>query len=90
MVINQTSGVGAAQPVQPLRPQAVQPRASTSTAELSDKAEISLQAKLLQKLRALPDARSEKIEAVRKQIEDGTYESEEKIKAAVERILQDL
>lgn len=55
-----------------------------------DRVEISATvARLLEKLRA-GDIRTEKVESIRSQIEAGTYETDDKIDGAIDKLLDDL
>ncbi len=64
----------------------VQPAASRG----GDEVELSSRARLLSKLKDLPDVRQDLVDQVRSEIEAGTYETPEKVDAAVEALLQDL
>jgi negative regulator of flagellin synthesis FlgM len=55
----------------------------------TDKLELSGVSHLLSKLKT-NDIRADKVSAVRAQIEAGTYESEDKLDAATNRLLDDL
>lgn len=91
MNIQHTGGVQGPQPIQPNRP--VTPKTQVEAAartQRTDRAEISEQARLLGKLRDVPPLRQEKIDAIRQQIDDGTYETEDKLQVAIERLLEDL
>jgi negative regulator of flagellin synthesis FlgM len=54
----------------------------------SDRVELSAHARLLDRLLQLPDVRMELVETVRQAIRDGTYETPEKLEAAVDRLLE--
>jgi anti-sigma28 factor (negative regulator of flagellin synthesis) len=55
-----------------------------------DRVEFSRAAQLLGKLHDLPDIREDLVERVRGEIAAGTYETPEKIDAAIESLLTDL
>jgi len=55
-----------------------------------DRVEISDLAYWRAKIDALPAARAEEIAAIRQQIAEGTYETPEKLDAAVDRLLADV
>ena len=55
-----------------------------------DRVELSEHARLLDRLRQLPEVRTELIERFRQEIAAGTYLTPEKIDAAIERLLQDV
>ncbi len=65
-------------------------KAREATQPLGDRVELSRHARLLEQLRSLPDVRSDLVEQVKRSIEDGTYETSEKIDAAIERLIEDL
>jgi negative regulator of flagellin synthesis FlgM len=52
--------------------------------------ELSDHARLLDRIRHLPEGRLDRVEAVRAQIADGSYETDDKLTAAVSRMLEDL
>lgn len=55
-----------------------------------DRVELSEHAHHLEAIRALPDVRSAKVEAIRMAIANGTYEAPEKLQAALEHLLEDV
>lgn len=71
-------------------PYLVTPKLKAATATQNDRVELSDHAMLLDRLRRLPDARSDLVDAVRKAISDGSYETPEKLGVAVDRLLDDL
>ena len=90
MNIQQTGGVGGPQPVQPNRPAAKAYEASAAAKSAPvDQAEISDKARFLDKISRAPEIRTEKVEAARRAIAEGVYDSEEKVRAAVERLLDE-
>ena len=56
----------------------------------SDEVEISDMAQVLESLSTIPDVRQERIDAVREAIANGTYETDEKLNAALERLLDEI
>ena len=56
----------------------------------SDKVELSNTAQLLNKLRELPDVRQDMIDRIRAELAAGTYDTPEKMDAALEKLLDDL
>ncbi len=90
MVIGRTGGVSGPQPIQPSSTPAARKAYASAPPAKSDTAEISLQARYLKKLHELPAIREDRVERLREQILDGTYDTEEKMRAAVERILDEL
>ncbi len=79
--INRTAGPSAATGSTKARDLAERP---------GDRVEVSEHARLLDRLRQLPEVRTELIERFRQEIAAGTYLTPEKIDAAIERLLQDL
>jgi negative regulator of flagellin synthesis FlgM len=77
--INATHGVRASQ--QTIRPQA---------AQIADEVDISDAARLAEQVRQIPDIREDRVEAVRLQIAEGTYETSERLNAALERLLDEI
>ncbi len=56
----------------------------------ADTVELSTHARLLERLLQLPDVRQELVQRVRQAIADGSYETEEKLGTAVERLLEEI
>ena len=90
MNIQQTGGVQGPQPVQPNRA-AAKAYATTPAPKTAkvDEAEISDQARFLEKISKLPEVRTERVEAARAAIAEGAYDSDEKLLEDVERILDE-
>jgi negative regulator of flagellin synthesis FlgM len=59
-------------------------------AEGRDRVELSDHARHLDAVRALPDVRMAKIEAIKQAIASGTYESPEKLQSAIDGLLRDV
>lgn len=55
-----------------------------------DRVEVSQHARLMQRLRELPEVRVELIERVRRDMAGGAYESPSVIDAAIERLIQEV
>ncbi len=55
-----------------------------------DRVELSEHARLLDRLRQMPDVRNELVSTVRHAIADGSYETPEKLDGAVAQLLDDL
>ena len=55
-----------------------------------DDVELSVVAQLLSELEQLPPIRRERVEQIRAEIRDGTYETEEKLADAVDRLILEL
>jgi anti-sigma28 factor (negative regulator of flagellin synthesis) len=56
----------------------------------SDRVELSDHARLLDEIRRLPEVRSDRVEAVREALDAGTYETEDRLNTAIERLLEDI
>ena len=69
---------------------AAQEQAQNGAISKSEEVNISIQARLRVAIETLPETRRKKIEEVRREIESGTYETEEKIDIAIDRILNEI
>jgi len=85
-------GIGPSVP-----PKAIEPTAQVGNvapkpeaAKAADVVEISDIAKLAAKVQELPEVRADLVERVRGEIADGTYDTPERVDAAVERLMDDL
>ena len=90
MKIRGPAGVGGADPVRgtgKLRAKVVK---GISSAASADSVEISEMAKFLEKLSRLPDIRQDKVDAVRAELQRGTYETPEKLEQAINALIEDL
>ena len=67
--------------------QVAPPEAAPRTAGTEDHVEISDMAQSLSTLESDSDIRVEKVSAIREAIANGTYETEDKIEATVERLI---
>lgn len=56
----------------------------------ADQLDISPEASLLSQLRDVPDIRADKVAAIRSQIANGTYDSDDKLDAALSRLLDEI
>lgn len=56
----------------------------------SDEVEISDVGRFLSYLSQLPQVRQEKVEALRRDIENGTYDVDEKLDAIVDKLIEDM
>ncbi len=79
--INRAASISAYQNTESVREQ-IEP--------LGDRVELSRHAQLLDRLRQLPEVRSDLVEQIKQSIADGTYESADKLDAAIARLLEDL
>jgi len=79
---------------QPIGPphssRASQPAGRPDAESINDEVEISETARLVEQVRQLPEIRQDRIEAIRASIAEGTYETQEKLDIAVERLLDEI
>ena len=87
MDVQGVGATGGARPVGPAGPteQAGKP-AGTKPIDTEDQLEISQAARMLENASRSPDIRAERIEQIKAAIADGTYESPEKLQAALARL----
>jgi anti-sigma28 factor (negative regulator of flagellin synthesis) len=86
------NGLGSNSPVQKITQQPIRKEIATDAppqAPGADKLELSGMSHLLKTLKS-NDVRADKVAQVKAQIEAGTYETDEKLDAAVDRLLDDL
>jgi negative regulator of flagellin synthesis FlgM len=69
---------------------ASQPAVRSESAGIRDEVNFSDAAQLVQQARDLPDIRQARVDAVRQQIAAGTYETNEKLDVALERLLDEI
>ncbi len=77
--INAPHGIRPSQPM--TRPEATQ---------ITDEVQISDAAQFMEQIRQMPDIREDRVEAVRMQIAEGTYETSDRLNAAIERLLDEI
>jgi negative regulator of flagellin synthesis FlgM len=87
-------GAGGAQGPQPIYPRlaafGVDAGSTVHAGSPRDHVEISPLGQMLDGISRLPEIRQEKVEEIRRQIADGTYETPEKIQVALDRLLDEL
>ena len=69
---------------------ASQPAARPDSTPIKDELEISDAARLTEQARAAPEVRQDRVAAIRAKIAEGTYETQEKLDIAVERLLDEI
>lgn len=74
----------------PHRAQAPQPSAQRSNITGADQLDISREADMVSRVRDLPDIRADRVAEVRAAIEEGVYETDEKLELAVGRLLDEI
>ncbi len=88
--MSQVNSVGNSIPVQQVKSAVVaRGEAGPAAASSSDRLELSGVSHLLKSLKN-NDVRTEKVSSIRAQIEAGTYEDDEKMNVAIDRLLDDL
>jgi negative regulator of flagellin synthesis FlgM len=60
------------------------------SAAIHDEVNISDAARLVEQVQDLPDIRQDRVDTVRRQIAAGTYETEAKLNAAIDRLLDEI
>ena len=87
------NSIGPNTPIQKTLTQPVQKQVATNAPKqlklTADRVEIAKVNQLLATLK-VNDVRTEKVSAIRAQIEAGTYETEAKLDAAIDRLMDDL
>lgn len=63
---------------------------SATSTRTSDRVELSDQARLLSKLKQLPEVREGLVNSVKSQIESGNYDTDERFDTAINALLDDL
>jgi len=69
---------------------ASQPVSRPDPAPIQDELEISDAARLVEQAGQAPEIRRDRVEAIRAQIAAGTYETQEKLDMAIERLLDEI
>lgn len=64
--------------------------ASVASRPPVDRLDLSEHARHLERLRSMPSVRTEKVESIRASIERGTYDTPERMQAALMRLLHEL
>jgi negative regulator of flagellin synthesis FlgM len=67
-----------------------QPMSRPEAAQIADEVDISDAARLVEQVQQMPEMREDRVEAVRLQIAEGTYETNDKLNIAVERLLDEI
>ena len=92
--MSSVNGIGGHNPIQKIvsKPvmHSVPAKPAAQQKAIADKVQLSHVNHLLATLKAGGDIRAAKVEAVRAQLKAGTYESEAKLDAAIDRLIDDL
>lgn len=95
-ISNSTSGVSNTSSAASIKKVTAQPIEKQVAADapkqlpLTDRVELSGMSAMLKSLKAGKDFRADKVANIKAQIEAGTYESDEKLNVAADRLLDDL
>lgn len=87
------SGIGpvsGASPVRAVTPTTTQPVTTPSVAAPRDELEISSAGKMLDRLSETPEVRAERLAQIKEAIENGAYDTDEKLEAALSRMFDSL
>jgi anti-sigma28 factor (negative regulator of flagellin synthesis) len=90
--MNPINNVGGNSPIQKITSTPVQkevPATQTNRPSLADRVELSGAGSILNRLKS-NDIRADKVAAIKAQIEAGTYEDDQKLDIAADRLLDDL
>ena len=90
MQIHGPASVHGPQPVNaPHRVKAAEPPRPASQVNQTDQLDISPEADMVSRIHEMPDIRADRVAQIRQAIQDGTYETEEKMSMALDRMLDD-
>ena len=64
--------------------------APAQASQITDTVEISTVARLAAKIQELPDIRTELVQRVKAELASGTYETQDKLDVAIDRLMEDL
>jgi flagellar biosynthesis anti-sigma factor FlgM len=64
--------------------------AANTPAAIGDQIDISAAGQLADKMSAIPDIRQDKVDAIRAALSSGTYETEERLSGALDRLLDEI
>lgn len=91
MQIYGPSQLHGAQPISgPHASRAAQPTAAPAATSIGDRLDISEAGQIAGQLAELPEIRSERVAELRSAILNGTYETEEKLGVALDRLLDEI
>ncbi len=86
-----TSSIHGAQPINaPHHNQRVTGPAQSQAPAAADEVSISSAAQFLDQVRELPDVRTDRVAALREAIASGTYETEQRLSSALDRLLDEI
>jgi negative regulator of flagellin synthesis FlgM len=90
--MSNVSGINSTQSPRPIQPASTPKTAGpiASTSQTSDTVEISQQARVAAKLASLPEVRSDLVSRVKGEIQAGTYDTQDKLNTAIDRMLNEM
>ncbi len=74
----------------PRNPQLAQPTGESRSCQITDEVHISEAARLAEQSQSSQEIRSQRVEEIRAQILEGTYETADKLDVAVSRLLDEI
>jgi negative regulator of flagellin synthesis FlgM len=91
MQIHGPSQVHGAQPIHgPHSARSAEPAGPTASPGVGDRVDISEAGRIADRLAEIPEIRAERVQELRAAIAGGTYETDEKLDVAVERLLDEI
>lgn len=91
MEVHGIGSVQGAYPVRPAQPSGeARPGATAKPVSPQDEVEISSAGKLMEQLNNSSEVRQERLALIKQAIDDGTYDTDEKLEAALSRMLAEI
>lgn len=90
MHIHRASSIHSAQPISAPHTQRTAAAEQTVRPAASDEVSLSSAAQFLDQVRELPDVRTDRVAALKQAITAGTYETEERLSSALDRLLDEV
>jgi anti-sigma28 factor (negative regulator of flagellin synthesis) len=90
MDVSGVGSVGGTTPIRAVTPAVSQPVPSDAAIAPQDELEISSAGKMLDRLSETPEVRAERLAQIKEAIENGEYDTDEKLEAALSRMFQSL
>ncbi|HLA86305.1 MAG TPA: flagellar biosynthesis anti-sigma factor FlgM [Thermoguttaceae bacterium] len=91
MHIHGPSHLHGPQPIGPPHASRVaRPEVPATSNPIQDELSLSDAARFVDQVKQMPDVRQDRVDAIRRQIEAGTYETPEKLDMALERLLDEI
>jgi len=91
MQINGPAHVHGAQPIRaPHNTTGAQPAARSQSVQASDEVSISAEADFLSRINDLPEIRQDRVDDIRAQLANGSYDVDAKLDTAIDRLLDEI